>query len=1131
MSVLVLKDTTVELLTRDDEALKGITHLVLEVDVYGRVVDKANLVSQATSPWKWDADQLLVIRHVATDFMISVVTESDRDERRVIASMELSGLELCNTIGNQYEVPLISDESYPNLVLRTSAMAIEDIGDLVARSGLNDIRGGLSHTERTIEKLLADSNAAYEDFIRHGKLDRLEQAISQYRAAIEVIPEDDPQVPDILNNLGISLRRRFEQVGCLDDINEAIERHEIAIILRPDDDSDKSGRLINLGGALFRRFERIGNLDDLENAIQQHQTAVHTTSDSDPAKPACLNNLGTSLQTRFEQLGRLNDIEDAIVQLQQAVDLTPDTDPDKPSRLTNLGNALHTRFLHSGDIADIDGAIAQRQLAVRLTSDDHPSKSRHLSNLGSSLYVRFTRLENLADLENAIKSQQRAVSFTPDSHSDKPALLNNLGTSLSIRFRRLGNRADIDHAILQYQKAVNLTPSGHPAKPIRLTNLGASLLARFRQFGSLDDIDNAIVQLRIAVDLTPDSHSNKPSYLGNLGASLGNRFIRLGNLIDLENLIKTQEQALELTPKSHSDRATRLLGLGLSFEMRFNRFHNVLDAEVAISHFSAAATSPDGPPAHRFNAADSWIKLASHITHDSLLAAYGCSLDLMPLVAWLGLPMSDRHQHLIKIGGIARDAAAAAISGEQYDKALEWLDQGRSIVWTQILQLRTPVDLLRQVNPDLADRLLRVSRLLDRGPQSATFSDREISSTEDEGRRYRALTAEWESTINQVRSLPNFENFLRPPSLSQLAKASHNGPVVTFNIAKTRCDALALLPGLEDVIHIPLPNVTSERITELRDELKDHLYSSGIRMRDTRAAMKFTDDSNEESCKRVLAELWNKLVKPVLDALAFSPYPDVLPRIWWCATGPLAFLPIHAAGIYGPDSGDSQISNYVISSYAPTLSTLLDPPKSSVSSSFSLLSVIQPSAPGASSILNTKQELEYIRHHTTGRDHVVLEGAAGTKRRVTRGMEECNWLHLACHGIQVPDEPTKSALLLEDGHLTLEEIIRLDLPHAEFAFLSACQTTTGDENLSEEAVHIAGGMLLAGYRSVVATMWSIQDELAPMVTDEFYRHIMKEGERPNHRKAAEALHMSVQKLRQQPGVQLTDWIPFVHLGV
>jgi CHAT domain-containing protein len=179
----------------------------------------------------------------------------------------------------------------------------------------------------------------------------------------------------------------------------------------------------------------------------------------------------------------------------------------------------------------------------------------------------------------------------------------------------------------------------------------------------------------------------------------------------------------------------------------------------------------------------------------------------------------------------------------------------------------------------------------------------------------------------------------------------------------------------------------------------------------------------------------------------------------------------------------------------------------------------------------TKQELEYIRAHFAHREHVVLEGVEGTKRRVTREMKECNWLHLACHGIQKPDEPTKGSVVLQDGHLNLEEIIKLNLPKAEFAFLSACQTTTGDEKLFEEAVHIAGGMLLAGYRGVVATMWSIQDDLAPEVTNEFYGHILKDGERPDGRKAAEALHISVQKVRRKEGVKLTDWIPFVHFGV
>jgi CHAT domain-containing protein len=229
---------------------------------------------------------------------------------------------------------------------------------------------------------------------------------------------------------------------------------------------------------------------------------------------------------------------------------------------------------------------------------------------------------------------------------------------------------------------------------------------------------------------------------------------------------------------------------------------------------------------------------------------------------------------------------------------------------------------------------------------------------------------------------------------------------------------------------------------------------------------------------------------------------------------------------------NDQLSNYAISSYTPTISALLEQSRPLGGSSFKLLSVIQPSAPGTSYIPSTKKELECIENRLGGREHVILEGAEGTKRGVMRNMEDCNWLHLACHGTQKPEDPTKSALILQDGHLTLEEIIRLNLPNAEFAFLSACQTTTGDEKLSEEAVHIAGGMLLAGYRGVVATMWAIQDDLAPEVADEFYAHILQDGQRPDPRKAAEALHHSVHKLRKKrTSIPLTAWIPFVHLGI
>jgi hypothetical protein len=79
-----------------------------------------------------------------------------------------------------------------------------------------------------------------------------------------------------------------------------------------------------------------------------------------------------------------------------------------------------------------------------------------------------------------------------------------------------------------------------------------------------------------------------------------------------------------------------------------------------------------------------------------------------------------------------------------------------------------------------------------------------------------------------------------------------------------------MVPGMEEVIHIPLPNITSQRVTELRDELKNILYTNCLRLRGDRAAQKWADEGDSDSCADILAELWTGLVKPILDSLAFS---------------------------------------------------------------------------------------------------------------------------------------------------------------------------------------------------------------------------------------------------------------------
>jgi CHAT domain-containing protein len=141
---------------------------------------------------------------------------------------------------------------------------------------------------------------------------------------------------------------------------------------------------------------------------------------------------------------------------------------------------------------------------------------------------------------------------------------------------------------------------------------------------------------------------------------------------------------------------------------------------------------------------------------------------------------------------------------------------------------------------------------------------------------------------------------------------------------------------------------------------------------------------------------------------------------------------------------------------------------------------------------------------------------------------------MACHAHQDQVDPRKSAFKLHGGEmLTLKKIMGKSLENAELAFLSACQTATGDRKLPGEALHLAAGMLFAGYRTVIGTMWSIKDNYAPLVADEFYCHIMNANNGTlRTQDAPYALHQAVAKLREEVGVEdFETWVPFIHLGV
>ena len=203
----------------------------------------------------------------------------------------------------------------------------------------------------------------------------------------------------------------------------------------------------------------------------------------------------------------------------------------------------------------------------------------------------------------------------------------------------------------------------------------------------------------------------------------------------------------------------------------------------------------------------------------------------------------------------------------------------------------------------------------------------------------------------------------------------------------------------------------------------------------------------------------------------------------------------------------------------------------------------QPHTPGRSSIPETTREInivyEKLAIDTDTCKSLRLEGSVATVSQVKQEMETHGWVHLACHASQDTHSPLKSGFFLHDGRLELLEIMKLKISQCQLAYLSACQTSTGDEKLSEEAVHLAAGMLAAGYQGVVATMWSIKDRYAPEVAESFYEYLVVNGKnegspRLESADAAYALHHATQCLRKKIGDTedaLLTWVPYVHFGL
>ena len=190
------------------------------------------------------------------------------------------------------------------------------------------------------------------------------------------------------------------------------------------------------------------------------------------------------------------------------------------------------------------------------------------------------------------------------------------------------------------------------------------------------------------METTPDDHPDRRARLSNLGAALQGRFGRGGSQADLDQAITCYRQAVSATPADHPDRPGYLLNLGNALRARFGHTGQPADLDQAVAAFRDGAAVLTASPGRRVAAARGWGQCAMLAGNpQSAVEGYAAAIELLPLAAWHGLDQRTREHHLREWAELASDAAGAAIIAGHPVRAVELLEAGRSVLWTQALHL------------------------------------------------------------------------------------------------------------------------------------------------------------------------------------------------------------------------------------------------------------------------------------------------------------------------------------------------------------------------------------------------------------------------------------------------------------
>lgn len=978
-------------------------------------------------------------------------------------------------------IPDVDDQAIISI-----SMAIGEISRLIRRLEIGDISNNIEVAITGYKIVLENINRrkypliwanhhnllafAYTRRIEGDREDNFEKAIYHYQQALlERNRKDTPQEwASTLNDLGLAyqhytnltdlgLARQYFKGDKKQNIEKSIDCFNQALLERT---RNKFPLLwaktqYNLGVSYACRLE--GNKEDnIEKAIYHYeQSLLERTQQIVPFDWAkTINNLGGAYKQRIKG-DRIENQEKAIECFKKALQVrTREQAPeDWAISITNLA-ICYTEYLKR-TVKDSDKAIDYlNQVLSVFKRDTYPEKWAGVQAILADIFCQRIKGDKIENLEQAIKYYQNSLSETP---RDKFPLESS----------RLQNRLAKTYQILAQLNKEQYRNGNSEIENIKLAiNYYENALLDLNSEELIYDFSYVIVNL-INLYISYPKLSNKQ---------------KLGLLLEE---LESVSQKIKLT-----DEPLAYQSIYYTLALIYAQNQDIEKASIFLEQTIIACQKLNNPYISIY------LKNIGDIAYNSkqwdiAIKSYEESIKNLSKLRSLLNSDHNRQQFLKQFIDIYSRMIHACINHNKLDKALETIELARSQYLRDLFTSNDILNIDNNISKELQSILdeyeylqTKINQLYN--SQSSNFyEDRNLfknqfSLQDDQTRASIQADNYWIAQLEQqkkevwkkIRKLDPVlagEIEIKFPDIKNIQKLLHNKcGILNFHINQNNIYAFLLTQ--ENIYY----HQCSENWENFQDWFTDN-YLLAYLENQKQWIKNLPNLFSSFADKLKIKELVENYLEGIKELI-------IIPHIY------LHLIPFSAI----PINEKETLGDRFLIRYAPSCQILefcANRPELGENLTYGTVENATEDLPCASF------EGEQIAQLYQIPEHLRLQGSEqATVKNYRQLMEQVQVLHSSHHAQSRLDNPLESSLKLADGYITLGQLLSPGwrMPNLSDVFLSCCETGLGVTEITDDILTLATGFLCAGARSVISTLWSV-DDIATSIFSIIYHQNRKQG--------------------------------------